>query len=51
VKVKIAWYPWKLRIPQVCANCDVGNVPLKETPSSPPPILNPSTILMEDKLF
>ena len=29
MKVKIAWYPWKLRIPQACANCGARNVPLK----------------------
>jgi len=33
LKVRIAWYPWKLRVPQVCANCGVGNVPLKEIPT------------------
>lgn len=29
MKVKIAWYPWKFRIPQVCAKCGAGNVPLQ----------------------
>lgn len=33
MKARIAWYPWKLQIPQVCANCGVGNVPLKEIPT------------------
>jgi len=27
--VNIAWYPWKLRIPQACANCGARNVPLQ----------------------
>jgi len=33
VKVKIAWYPWKLRIPQVCANCGARNVSLQNIPT------------------
>jgi len=33
LKVRIAWHPWKLQIPQVCANCGAGNVPLKEIPT------------------
>ena len=29
MKVKIAWYPWKIQIPQVCAKCVARNVPLQ----------------------
>ena len=33
MKVKIAWYPWKIRIPQVCTRCGARNVPLQNIPT------------------
>ena len=33
MKVRIAWYPWKLRVPQMCANCGARNVPLQNIPT------------------
>ena len=33
MKVKIAWYPLKIQIPQVCAKCGARNVPLQNIPT------------------
>ena len=33
VKIKIAWHPGKIQVPQVCSNCGAENVPLQNIPT------------------